>query len=449
MGPADLDLLDADLLVVGHGSVPPLWVTPGSGGLGVARRAGASCARSSTGFCRGRQDADVPGRTAAFCRNDAPEDQPRPDRVASARCRPPRDTVLRKRLATSAAETASSCGFGRRGELRLRPHVVSVPCSKEGSMIVGVIGSGSIGPDLAYGFVSALAKSSGSRVYLLDIKKEALDAGVARIRATSARPSARGKLSAKAAKAVEEALVPTMSMADLASCDYVLEAASEDLKVKQGILGKLEAVVRPDCLIGFATSGIPACADRGRGQAPGALLRQPPVLSRLARAADRGRPLGRRGPRGPHARDVAGARQGADHHGRRGVLCRRRRLLQLLRRGRADLRRRDRHAGANRQDRQRCDRRRRPVQRDGSHPGQPALHPLPRAHERGSDRQRLVHASAGLRQDGPQRLARPEQALPTRATTRRSASRCSIASSRCCSRAPTSCWTTRSARPAT
>jgi enoyl-CoA hydratase/3-hydroxyacyl-CoA dehydrogenase len=129
--------------------------------------------------------------------------------------------------------------------------------AKEGTMIVGVIGSGSIGPDLAYGFVSALAKTSGSRVYLLDIKKEALDAGVARIKGYVGKALSRGKLSAKAAKAVEEALVPTMDMGDLGACDYVLEAATEDLATKKVILAKLEAVVRPDCLVGFATSGIP------------------------------------------------------------------------------------------------------------------------------------------------------------------------------------------------
>ena len=39
-------------------------------------------------------------------------------------------------------------------------------------MIVGVIGSGSIGPDLAYGFLSALAAGEGGKVYLLDIAKE-------------------------------------------------------------------------------------------------------------------------------------------------------------------------------------------------------------------------------------------------------------------------------------
>jgi enoyl-CoA hydratase/carnithine racemase len=124
-------------------------------------------------------------------------------------------------------------------------------------MNVGVIGSGSIGPDLAYGFVSALAKAGGGQVYLMDIRQEALDAGVQRIEGYVAKGLARGKLNPKLAQAVKVGVVPTTSLGDLAACDYVLEAATEDLQIKQGILKELEAVVRPDCLIGFATSGIP------------------------------------------------------------------------------------------------------------------------------------------------------------------------------------------------
>ncbi len=123
-------------------------------------------------------------------------------------------------------------------------------------MIVGVIGSGSIGPDLAYGFVSAIAKEGG-RVYLHDIKQDALDAGTARIHGYVQKAVARGKLSESAARAVQQALVPTLNLSDLASCEYVLEAATEDLKTKRKIIAALENVVSPECLIGFATSGIP------------------------------------------------------------------------------------------------------------------------------------------------------------------------------------------------
>ncbi|MBZ5637168.1 MAG: enoyl-CoA hydratase/isomerase family protein [Acidobacteriia bacterium] len=124
-------------------------------------------------------------------------------------------------------------------------------------MIVGVIGSGSIGPDLAYGFVAALAGGGGGKVYLHDIKQEALDAGVARIRGYVAKGLSRGKLSPKTAKAIETALVPTRNVMDLKECEYVLEAATEDLRIKKVILESVETVVGADCLIGFATSGIP------------------------------------------------------------------------------------------------------------------------------------------------------------------------------------------------
>ena len=124
-------------------------------------------------------------------------------------------------------------------------------------MIVGVIGSGAIGPDLAYGFTSALASVPGARVYLLDIKQEALDAGVARIRGYMAKGVARGKVSAKAAKAMESILTPTLDIKDLADCEYVLEAATEQLPIKRAILRNLEETVSPTCLIGFATSGLP------------------------------------------------------------------------------------------------------------------------------------------------------------------------------------------------
>ena len=107
-------------------------------------------------------------------------------------------------------------------------------------MIVGVIGSGAIGPDLAYGFASALARSPGAKVYIHDIKQDALDAGVARIKGYVAKGVNRGKLSPKVAQAVSDVLVPTLELQDLAECDYVLEAATEDLEIKKVILAGLE-----------------------------------------------------------------------------------------------------------------------------------------------------------------------------------------------------------------
>jgi enoyl-CoA hydratase/3-hydroxyacyl-CoA dehydrogenase len=135
-------------------------------------------------------------------------------------------------------------------------------------MIVGVIGSGSIGPDLAYGFISAIARSGGT-VLLHDIRKEALDAGVARIEGYVKKAVARGKLSGKDAEAMRQRLVPTLELEQLSRCEYVLEAATEHLETKRAILKNLERVVAPDCLIGFATSGLPRARIAEGAQHPG------------------------------------------------------------------------------------------------------------------------------------------------------------------------------------
>jgi len=123
-------------------------------------------------------------------------------------------------------------------------------------MKVGVIGSGSIGPDLAYGFLTAVARTGGT-VVLHDVKPEALAAGTARIEKYMEKALARGKLSAREAGQMRERLVTSLDVGALADRDYVLEAATEHLETKRAILRSLEAVVAPGCLIGFATSGLP------------------------------------------------------------------------------------------------------------------------------------------------------------------------------------------------
>ncbi len=123
-------------------------------------------------------------------------------------------------------------------------------------MKVGVIGSGSIGPDLAYGFLTAVARKGGT-VVLHDVRPEALEAGRARIHGYMDKAVARGKLSAKDAGQMRERLVTSLDLKSLADRSYVLEAATEHLETKRVILKSLEAVVAPDCLIGFATSGLP------------------------------------------------------------------------------------------------------------------------------------------------------------------------------------------------
>jgi len=145
-----------------------------------------------------------------------------------------------------------------------------------------------LAPDLAYGFLTAVAKSGGT-VFLHDIRSEALAAGVGRIEKYMDKAKSRGKLSAKDAETMRTRLVATTDLKALSSCDYVLEAATENLKIKTGDSRRRRERGGDDCLLGFATSGISETADRCSGQTARAMFRQSSVLSSLAGVTRRGR----------------------------------------------------------------------------------------------------------------------------------------------------------------
>ena len=98
---------------------------------------------------------------------------------------------------------------------------------------------------------------NGEEEKVAELVQQALDQGMARIETYMRKAVARGKMDAAKVERMRGNIKATLELKDLASCDYVLEAATEDLKTKQAILSKLEEVVSDDCLIGFATSGIP------------------------------------------------------------------------------------------------------------------------------------------------------------------------------------------------
>jgi 3-hydroxyacyl-CoA dehydrogenase len=122
-------------------------------------------------------------------------------------------------------------------------------------MNVGVIGSGSIGPDLAYGFVTAIARGGGT-VLLHDIRKEGARGGRRASGSTWRRRSRAEALSQKDADAIRQRLVPTLELDQLSRCDYV-EAATENLETKRAILANVERVVSRTASSGSPPPGLP------------------------------------------------------------------------------------------------------------------------------------------------------------------------------------------------
>ncbi len=120
---------------------------------------------------------------------------------------------------------------------------------------VAIIGAGTIGPDIGYYLKSALPQI---RLTLVDVAQSALDRALQRCRDYAAKAVARGKMTEAQAATVTAGIVGTQDYGALADCDWVIEAATENLALKRRIFAQVEAVVSPQTLITSNTSSLPA-----------------------------------------------------------------------------------------------------------------------------------------------------------------------------------------------
>lgn len=141
----------------------------------------------------------------------------------------------------------------RRRDIPANPALIRSPRSLPRS--VGVIGAGTIGPDIAYYLASELP---GLKLVLVDIAPAALARAQERVYGYADKGVQRKKISAERAASVRAGLSPTTNYQALAGCDWVIEAATEDLALKQRIFSQVEAVVGPSTFISSNTSSLPA-----------------------------------------------------------------------------------------------------------------------------------------------------------------------------------------------
>ncbi|MDP6955927.1 MAG: 3-hydroxyacyl-CoA dehydrogenase NAD-binding domain-containing protein, partial [Planctomycetota bacterium] len=120
---------------------------------------------------------------------------------------------------------------------------------------VGIVGAGTIGPDIGYYLKSAIP---GLKLVLVDINEEALAAAVKRLAAYVEKGLAKRKITPVQAEDIQQNLTTTTDYGDLAECDWVIEAATENLDLKRQIFSQIEAVVKPNSLITSNTSSLPA-----------------------------------------------------------------------------------------------------------------------------------------------------------------------------------------------
>lgn len=120
---------------------------------------------------------------------------------------------------------------------------------------VAIIGAGAIGPDIGYYLKSALP---GLELTLVDLAQPALDSAIARFRGYAEKAVARKKMKPDEAEAVLRDLRGSTDYDAIAGCDWVLEAATENLELKRRIFADVEKRVADDAIITSNTSSLPA-----------------------------------------------------------------------------------------------------------------------------------------------------------------------------------------------
>ncbi len=120
---------------------------------------------------------------------------------------------------------------------------------------VAIIGAGTIGPDIGYYLKSSI---DDLELVLVDVAQESLDRALVRIAGYVDKGLDRNKLTKDQAARVMHKLVPTLDYEAIAGCDWVIEAATENLELKRRIFSRIEGIVSTDALITSNTSSLPA-----------------------------------------------------------------------------------------------------------------------------------------------------------------------------------------------
>jgi len=114
---------------------------------------------------------------------------------------------------------------------------------------VGVVGAGTMGSG-----ITQVAATAGYDVVMRDIEDDLVADGFDRIDDSLSRFVEKEQLTREEADAAVDRITGTTDLGDLASCDYVIEAAVENMEIKQDIFADLDAAVDDDVILATNTS---------------------------------------------------------------------------------------------------------------------------------------------------------------------------------------------------
>jgi 3-hydroxybutyryl-CoA dehydrogenase len=116
---------------------------------------------------------------------------------------------------------------------------------------VGVLGCGLMGHG-----ISQICAQQGWDVVVREIDQAQLDKGMAKIEKQLARAVEKGRMEQSEADAVRGRITTTLDYSDLADCDLVVEAITEDLDRKLEMWRELDEIVKDDAYLATNTSSL-------------------------------------------------------------------------------------------------------------------------------------------------------------------------------------------------
>ena len=116
---------------------------------------------------------------------------------------------------------------------------------------VGVVGAGTMGNGIAHVFAS-----HGYQVVLCDVEQRFLERALATIGKNLEREVAKNKITAEDRNAALARIQPVTERQRLATCEFVVEAATEKFEIKAQLFRELDQMCRPEVLLASNTSSI-------------------------------------------------------------------------------------------------------------------------------------------------------------------------------------------------
>jgi 3-hydroxyacyl-CoA dehydrogenase/enoyl-CoA hydratase/carnithine racemase len=117
---------------------------------------------------------------------------------------------------------------------------------------VGILGAGLMGSQLAVLFLRRMSVP----IVIKDIKQEFVDKGMDYIEKEINRQAEKGRIDKGRVPWLLNLMEPTLDYADMADCDFIIEAVLEEMPIKKQVFGELEEHISETAILATNTSSL-------------------------------------------------------------------------------------------------------------------------------------------------------------------------------------------------